>query len=433
MFARQPHRKTGRFPALALIIAVALSAGTVFIIPARTQEVQRIAAVVNDEVVSLFDLVQRLRLVIFSSGLEDSTEVRRRIGPQVLRRLIDERLQLQEARRRNISISENATSKAIEMIERQNNMQPGQLPTYLASKGIDSQTLKVQVEAEIAWLQLLQLQVRTSAVIGEDEIDAELDRIKANAGLPEYRLAEIFLVIESSDQEATVRQNAERLFEQIRAGGNFRVLARQFSDGVTATQGGDLGWVPENQLDSEVAAIVKTMEPGSISSPVRNSGGYLIIQLHDRRVMSVGGSDETTVALKQILLPLAETAREEEIESQVSLAETIRQTIAGCDDMNRAAREIDLQTSGDIGSVKIKDLPPNLRAAVRDATVGEPTAPVRSKRGVHILMVCDREERESTLPDRAAVREALTIKRMETLSRSYLRDLRRDAYIDFRI
>ena len=400
---------------------------------ARDQDVQRIAAVVNDDIVSLFDLVQRMRLVIFSSGLEDNAEVRRRLGPQVLRRLIDERLQLQEAKRNNVTVSEQQTLQAVKIIEQQNKLPAGQLGNYLAKNGISAETLTTQVRAEMAWVQLLRRHINTFNQIGEDEVDAELARLDANRGMTEYRIAEIFLVIESSDQEITIRENAERLVEQIRAGGNFRVLARQFSDGVTATGGGDIGWVTENQLDGVVAQLVRQMETGTVSNPVRVSGGYLFVELQDRRTASKTGPGHTAIGLHQIILPLTANAGAQETESQMALARTIGETVSGCDDMAATASEINPDAPSDMVTVMLGDMSADIRAEVENLPIGTASQPVRSPAGVHVFMVCQRDTPKTDLPDRENIREALTVKRMEVLSRSYLRNLRRDAFVDIRI
>ena len=416
--------------AVVAIFILALASGS----PKATgQDVQRIAAVVNDDVVSLFDLVQRMRLVIFSSGLEDSAEVRRRIGPQVLRRLIDERLQLQEAKRNNVTVSDQQTLQAVKVIEKQNRLPAGQLDAYLARNGISSETLTTQVRAEMSWVQLLRRQINTFNQIGEDEVDAEISRLEANRGLPEYHISEIYLVIESSEQEVLVRENAERLVEQIRAGGNFRVLARQFSDGVTATQGGDIGWVTGNQLDEQVAELVQQMDKGEVSDPVRISGGYLIVKLQDLRVASAFVPGDVLIGLHQIVLPLSRSALTAEVEAQMALAQTIGQSVNGCADMAATASEIDANAPNEMVNVRVGDMSDAIRTAIRDLPIGVPSKPVRSPAGVHVFMVCKRESSDSDVPERAKIREALISKRMEVLSRSYLRNLRRDAFVDIRI
>ncbi|MFQ5784365.1 MAG: peptidylprolyl isomerase [Alphaproteobacteria bacterium] len=401
--------------------------------PAVAQDVQRIAAVVNDEVVSMFDLVQRLKLVIFSSGLRNTPEVMRQIGPQVLRTLIDERLRLQEASRKKISVSETEMAGALARIERNNKIPPHTLDSFLKARGIDPETVLTQVRAQLAWMKLLGRRQRASHTVTEDDIDQELERLRASQGKLEYLLSEIFLVVASPDQDTVAQQNSARLIEQLRSGASFAALASQFSEGVTAGAGGNIGWVLESQLAEEVATTVKSMSPGQVAGPIRTNGGYLIVKLNDRRQRMIADADDAQVTLKQILLPLPAEAPDSTVAAQSARAATIRQTIPDCNAMSRTAATIAPGMSGDLGKLRLKDLPKNLREVVRDLPVGRISQPVRSKLGLHLLMVCDRVEAASSLPDRETIRNRLTDKRVELLSRSYLRDIRRSAFVDIRI
>src|SRR5437773_6234838 len=114
-----------------------------------------IAAVVNDEVISIFDLISRVRLVMLSSNIADTPETRQRIAPQVLRSLIDEKLQLQEAKRQSVTASDEELNKGLDQIEKQNNMRSGQLNEFMKSRGLDRGQLVDQLTASIVWAKLV--------------------------------------------------------------------------------------------------------------------------------------------------------------------------------------------------------------------------------------------------------------------------------------
>ncbi len=421
-------RRAVRHIALAAFAAAASA-----VTSAPAQEVQRIAAVVNDDIISVFDLVERMKLVIFSSGLRDTPEVTQRIAPQVLRTLIDERLRLQEAELNNVSVSEAEQAIAIADIEKRNDIPPNRLDEFLRARRIDAETVRAQVRAEIAWGKLLRRRLQSSLVISDDLIDERLARLTASRGVTEHLISEIFLVVESPEAEHLVRRNAQRVVEEIRAGASFAALAAQLSLGVTAAQGGDVGWMIEDQLSPELAEAVARLEAGKVSDPIRANGGYLIVQLRDRRQRLTADPNDTQVSLMQILLPLAEGVTEAGKADLLAHAGTIRNSIGDCDDMRRKASEIDSSTSGDLGTVHVRDLPPHLRKIVRELPVGTVSQPVSTKLGVHLLMVCDRIAAKPDLPDREQVRRSLLGQRLELLSRRYLRDLRRSAFIDKRI
>ena len=219
----------------------------------QAQEVQRIAAVVNDEAVSNLDVLERIRLLVVTTpGLNDTPEIRQRVAPQVLRTLIDELLRLQEAERKNVTVTDNEIEFAISLIEQRNGMAAGSFVPLLESRRIDSLTLKTKIRAEIAWNKLVYQRLRAVVTITDEDIDDELRRLRENRGKPEFLLSEIYLTVDSTSQDKEVRENAGELARQIKSGADFASLADQFSEGVSASDGGQIGWVTVDQLDGEV-------------------------------------------------------------------------------------------------------------------------------------------------------------------------------------
>src|SRR4029077_1515139 len=176
------------------------------------------------------------------TNVPDTPEVRGRLNSQVLRSMIDEKLQMQEAKRQNVSASDDELNKAIGQIEKQNNMQPGQLNTFLQGHGIDRGTLVDQVTASIVWAKLVRRLAAQSSPISDEEIDDALKRFEAHKDDPEVRVAEILLAVDSPQQDEEVRAQAARLSDQMRQGTRFSAIAQQFSQSATAAVGGDLGW-----------------------------------------------------------------------------------------------------------------------------------------------------------------------------------------------
>lgn len=255
--------------------------------PARSTE--GIAAVVNDDIISISDLTARLQLALVSSGLPNTAETRQRLTPQVLRSLVDERLQLQEASRANVSVTEKEITDALGRVAEQNRMQRDQLEKMLSSQGVPRSTLEDQIRSTIAWGKLVQRRLRPSIEIGQDEIDQVIQRIQANAGKPEYLAAEIFLAVDAPEREDDVRRLADRLYEQIGQGASFPAVARQFSQSAGAANGGDLGWVQQGQLPEDLDAALKQLRPGQATRPIRSITGYHILMLRDER--AVGGAN----------------------------------------------------------------------------------------------------------------------------------------------
>ncbi len=429
---RERHTMKPYRAIVRLAIAAMLAAQFGGAAPAVAQE-EHIIAVINDEVVSKFDLEQGVKLAMIFLGLRGTAEDVRRTVPQVLRRLIDQRLFLQEAKSRNISVSDTDIERQIARLENSDRFTDISLRRRLKDANISLETLRNQIRAELAWGELVRRRGQRPGTVSEDEIDEELERIKATRGSPEYLASEIFLVVESLDQDATVRRSARRMVEQIRSGTSFSNLARQFSNGSTAARGGDMGWVQNHQLAEEVVAVLAALEQGQVSDPIRSNGGYLVLQLRERRLYMVANPNDTKVSVRQIFLPVPEGASEEEARVNLDLAATLQSTVIDCDDMGKVGAEIDPSSAGDPITSRVGDLRPELRQIVQDLPIGSIGRPELSGPGVLLLMVCDRIESTVPLPDRAAVSRRLREAKAEPVRRRYHRDLLRAAYRDVRI
>lgn len=393
----------------------------------------RIAATVNDDVISLHDLENRLALTLVTSNLEDRPEVRQRVAPQILRSLIDDRLKVQEARRLNVVVTQQEINDALERIAQQVNMSPREIPRFLESRGVKMSTLIDQIEAEIAWLKTVNRLEGNRIQVGEDEIDAELNRIRQNAGQPEYRIADIFLPVDEPADEAQVEQLAERLLVQLREGASFPSLARNFSQAASAAVGGDLGWVRRGQLVSQVDAILPELEPGEVSTPIRTPLGYYLILMIGKRTSEGLAEGKVTVTLSKLSLPLPTNPSQQEIAERLQEGRTLSQGAETCAELEAAGRQAGGERSGPMGEAQISQLPDQLRQLVRPLAAGEMTQPFRTDEGVVVVMVCDRNEEGNITEQRAIIERALREQSLTAASQRHLRDLRRAALIDIRI
>ncbi|KAA0685545.1 peptidylprolyl isomerase [Azospirillum brasilense] len=433
---------------------------------------ERIAAVVNDEVISLSDVHARIRLALLNAGAQDSAETRQRLTPQVLRQLIDERLQLQEAKRLGVSVPSKEIDEAIGRIAEQNRMGRPQLEAMLKTQNVPLSTLREQVRALLSWQRVMQRRIRQEVVIGDEEIDAVMQRIKANIGKPEYLVAEIFLAVDSPDQDEEVRRNAERLVEEVRRGGNFAALARQFSQSAGAASGGDMGWVRTGELNAELDKTLSTMRAGQLSSPVRTATGYHVLLVRDQRPFGSNASTapppappprprpqpkpdlaKAKVNMKQIVIP---APSKEELKAVQAQAEKLRKSIKSCTDFDEKARAMGIPESGDMGTLRVKDLAPGLQQLAVGIPLGQPSPVLMSPGGAVILIVCKRDvpmiepppeaepqpvaapapppidPKDIKMPPREEIERDLINERADLLARRYLRDLRRTAFVEIR-
>lgn len=414
-------KRIWRFLALATTTLLLLTPSM-----ASAQQSLRAAAIVNDEVISLLDLEMRVRLAMLAAGVEPSAEARRRLGRQVLRNLIDERLQLQEAARLGIQVSSNEIDSAIDTLAKQNKRSRGEFIGLLNKRGVMIEALVEQLKATIAWQGVIARQLNPQVSISEEEIEAAVARQRAGQGQTERLVAEIFLAVDDPTQDEEIRRSAQRLIDQLQKGARFQDLARQFSQSATAPVGGDLGWVSETQLPGELSDALSRMAPGQIGGPVRSLTGYHVVFFRKQRRIEAG---EEWLGLKQVFMALPKDAEAEAAAAVRTEAAQMAGALNGCESMEEKAEELG-GASGDLGEVKVGDLPANLRNAVANLDIGQASQPIQRDDGFVVLMVCSRR---GDGIDRGRIESVLRRERVDMLSRRHLRDLRRAANVEMRI
>ncbi|MFO1145989.1 MAG: peptidylprolyl isomerase [Rhodospirillales bacterium] len=417
-----------------LPLAILLAAALLALSPsadAQTQRSQGIAAIVNDDVISIHDLDSRLTLVLVTSRLADTPENRQRLAPEVLRTLIDEALKRQEMRKQNITVSPADLDRGLAQVAQQLRIQPNELSAYLEQQGVRMSTLIEQMEAEIGWIKTVQKVAGDRATVSRREVDEELARVRGSG--VEYRLSEIFLSVDDPADQSRVEEQARRLVTEARTGAAFPALARSFSQGPSAQNGGDLGWVTREDLDEQIEQVISQMQPGEISDPLRAQGGYFILALAGRRSSDPAAGGRVSMVMQQVFLPLPPTATEADVAARAQAAAQLAQNATDCPAVADRARAAGAQVATSPGPVDLQQMPPELQQLVRPLPKGGVTQPIRTSEGIVLLMVCDRQEEASGEEQRAQVERRMRDQRLAAVSRRQLRDLRRSALLDIRI
>jgi peptidyl-prolyl cis-trans isomerase SurA len=392
----------------------------------------RIAAVVNNDIVTADDVDGRLTLLMRTSGIPDTPQNRQQLQRRVLQQLIDEKLEMQEAKRFKVVADKGEVERALTNIEARNNMPKGGLDQYLKSAGIPRSTLVDQVSASIIWNKVVEGRYSSDVSVSDTEVNDEIARLKADIGKPQSHVAEIFLAIDNPTQEPEIKALAERLIQQIRGGAQFPAVAQQFSQSPSAATGGDIGWVTPSQFGPPLDEAIAAMKPGEMSYPIRTSAGYYILYLVGRRTPGQVSVDDTQLSLVEVVLPVAANATPQQQQKVLAQAQNISDTAKSCDDMAKIAKEQAPQTSTQSPAVRAGDLPPDVKNLVLGLKVSEPSKPLPTRGGVGVIMVCKRADPTAALPTQDQVYDELMHARLDQISRRYLRDLRRSAYVDIR-
>ena len=397
---------------------------------AQDQNVQKIAAVVNDGVISEFDLDQRLSLAISTMGVPDNDRARQQLRPRVLDSLIDEMLQTQEAREQEVEIETEEIDSTLEALSRQNDRSLVEFVEMLNENGVTLQTLAEQVAADLMWRKLVGQTFLPR--VSDEEVERIMAQREASKGESEYLLNEIVLPVDKPEERSQAYRAANRLIEQLRRGASFEAAAREFSEGTTAANGGDTGWVQVEHLPKEVAEEVVNLSVGEVSRPIYASGAYYVLLVRDTRTILGPDVSLTELHLKQIFFDLPEDASADRQQEVRDLAQIVRETITDCNDLESLIGADGASRVADLGRMFLGDLPPQIRAAISELEVGVPSDAIRTPTEVLQMMVCDRKDPPDQAPSKDAIAQRLHERRMAMMARRYLRDLRRDAIIDVR-
>jgi peptidyl-prolyl cis-trans isomerase SurA len=398
----------------------------------RDPNVRTATAIVNGTIITQTDVDQRLALVLAANGNRINDDEKERLRLQVLRNLIDESLEIQEAKAQKIDISTDEIDQTFARVAANFKKSPKDFAAFLKSQGGSEASLKRQIEGEQAWRHVLSRKVEPFIAVSDEEVNAIIKRLNASKGANEYHVGEIFL----SATPATMTEasaNAGRIVDQIRNGASFPAYARQFSEASTAAVGGDLGWVRAEQLPDQLAQAVVGMQNGQISAPITVPGGFSIIALLDKR--QVLGSDprDAVLALKQLSITFPAGTTPEVAKPKVEAFAKAVQTIQGCGKANEVADTVGAEVVTN-DSMKIRDLPPQLQDLMLNLQVGQATPAFGSLNdGVRALVLCGRDDPPAPQgPSFEQIQSQMEQERVNRRAQRYLRDLRRDAVIEYR-
>lgn len=404
-----------------------------------------IAAMVNDESISDYEVEQRVALFIATTpGLKLTPENKKRIRGQILSGLEDEKVEMQEAVKKRVTVSPTEVDKRINALAQENNITVDQLRATLKNAGSNIETLREQLTAQIAWLKTVQSEYASDVNVSRADVDAELKRIQEGAKLPHYLVSEIFIPVDSADQEAKAKKAITDADAQLRDGASFQGLAQQLSQSPSAAAGGDMGWIRQNQLAPELGTELARMSPGSLSPPIRAPGGWYILALRSRQEPL--GTDVTPVnpnpvypegslPLARLLMPLGPSPSQELVDNAMKVAEQIRGHVVSCEGMDKLADQMKGSVYTNLGVTKLADLSKQIQDAMANSQPGDTAAPFIDEAGIEIIARCDKRSQVLTayqIPSIDEIYDQLFNAQISALARRYKRDLKRDADVQVR-
>jgi peptidyl-prolyl cis-trans isomerase SurA len=399
----------------------------------------RIVVVVGEDVVTQRELLGRMdlarqQLLQRGAGVPSPQVLAR----QVAERMVLERVQLQEARRIGIQIDEATLNQAMEGIAADNGLSLFALRDALAEEGIDFIRFREQVRDELTIAQLRRRQVDNRLRVGDQEID---ELIAAESGAIDrdvrYRLSHILIALPQGADSATIaaaRARADALLERLRAGEDFASLAVQHSDAPDALEGGDLGWRSAGDIPGLFARTVVLMGPGELSPVLRSPSGFHLLRLTEREARAERAVRQTRA--RHILLRPDAIRSEAEAEAQAWALHRRLQDGASFEDLARvhSGDTGSAPRGGDLGWLSPGETVADFEQAMDALAPGSLSEPVQSPFGWHLIEVLERREVDTSRDlIRSRAREILQNRKREEETELWIRRLRDEAYVEYRI
>ena len=390
-------------------------------------------AIVNNDIITDTDVEQRLNLVLAANGGNIDPDEKTRLRLQVVRNLIDEKLQIQEATSKDIKVSDAEVDAAYNRVAGNFKRTPAGFADFLHQAGTSPASIKAQIRGELAWSRLLRRKVEPLVNVGDEEVNAVMARMTATKGSEEYNLRKIFLPATAETQEQVMKEAAIYVGE-IRAGSSFTVYARQVSQDASRNDGGAIGWVAPAQLSDVVAPVVTALKPGEVSEPFAVPGGVEIWTVEGKRQALAGDPGEAVLSLKQLSINLTPGMTDAAAQALVNKFQSSTQAMGGCARAEIVAKELGAEVAAN-DSMKLKALPPALQNIMGQLKIGQATPPFGSaKDGLRVLVLCDRDDSatQAKIPTFDEIYAQMNDERVNRQAQKLLRNLRRDAIIDYR-
>jgi len=383
-----------------------------------------VAAVVNDKVISTYDIQQRIRMMMLSSGGQFRPEMMPQLVTQAMKDLVEEKLKGQEIVEFEVEYEESEIDAELSTIAAQGGMTIEQLKETLEQGGVSIKSLREQVKIAVAWPRLVQGRYAKRVRVSDDEVEATLERLREDASKEQLLVSEICIPVPEPSEAQQYYEGSLQLLEQMRRGVPFAVIAQQFSACTSAAAGGDMGWVRPGELPDEIGEALRELPAGAVTNPISSEGAFMIMALRDKREAIEQGEPSFTFAYAGAPLSMGRSA-----------ARTALEKLSSVDACGGRAQRRDL--GPDIGvalieNVTLSQIDERFQSAVEDLDRHELSPIIEADEALHAVYVCEKDEGLG-LPSRDAIKDRIYARQLTRIAQQYLRDVERKSLVDIRL
>ncbi|WP_370530748.1 peptidylprolyl isomerase [Methylophilus aquaticus] len=423
---------------LAGVLLTTLSVNLMAAEKAAIEKMDRIIAVVDQSVITERELTDRTE-AIKAQMLKKGAEVPPQdiLQKQILERLIVDSLQLQLAGQTGIKIDDAQLDKTIERIAEQNNLTMPAFKKALQDDGTNFYKFREDIRNDIIIARLREREVDNKVNISEAEIDNYLTSQESQGDLDEFNMSQILIRLpeDSSPEDIQkARARTEQVIKALSEGMTFEQASASFSDAPNALEGGSLGWRSGQQMPAQFLEIIKTVEAGGVTRPIRSGSGVHILKLNDRRASNNSMIvDQTHV--RHILLKPNEILSDKEARQKIDgIKERLDHGTAFEDMARQYSDDGSASSGGDLGWLNPGDTVPVFEKAMSELAINEISAPIRSQFGWHIIQVLERRKQDmSKESKRLKARQEIRARKAEEAYNDWIREMRDKAFVELRL
>lgn len=408
--------------------------------PGSAALIDRIIAVVNNEVITQYELSARVDRVLKELRQRGTPAPdREQLERQVLERIITEKVQLQFAKETGLRVDDLDLDRTIARVADNNRMSLTEFRRTLERDGVPFDKFREEVRNEILISRLREREVDNRITVSDSEIDNYLAEQGGKADTAvEYSVAHILLrVPEQARPEQLERQRAraEEVVKRLKSGADFAQLAATYSDAPDALQGGAMGWRDQHRLPEIFVQALAKLKPGEVSEVLRSPAGFHILKLIDKRGAGTAPVLVEQTHVRHILVRTNEAVSEDEGKRKL---QELRERIVNGADFAELARQYSDDGSaargGDLGWLYPGDTVPEFERAVAELKPLEVSQPVKTQFGWHLIQVLGRRTADASSDrKRLEARKALRDRKSDEAYQEWLRQLRDRAYIEYRL
>ncbi len=395
--------------------------------PAHAAQVN-IAAIVGDDVITTTDVAERRDLIMATANIPMTVENQQKITPRIVQSLVDEALELQEAKAQSQTVTDDEVNKAIDTMSAHGEDKEN-LRAFISEHHLSMRSLQNQIKAQLAWNKVVSHKLRRNVSVAQDEVLRAQKAAAAAPGEPELRIQAIDIRFNDQPSEVAARKLADEIGLELKSGTPMDTLAARYLRQPQVVYDPPV-WLPEKNLPAGLQQGLRSMKTGDITPPIGTQKSIQFLQLLDRATSSKQ-ADATEYALKQITVPLPAKHDKPTLAKLHATVTQLHDNPGSCDEQTLPATSIPAEAK--IIRAKLAVMSPQQRELLSHMDVGDVSSPLMGADAVRLVMLCEKvEPAAGNLPDAEATRQQLFNEKLELEAQKHLRNLRRDAYIDIK-